>query len=310
MKVPILLGGMIWIFVSEASADCVGSSRNPGQTVGYDKIFVDTSSLPSSIRGFALTAANLWNDDDCNTPIAGAQYTFEFPILSIDYSQGAGRTITMVYAPGFNPANDRVCGTFAGNTITLFERSRVDGVPKSCLDGPLVLDTMTHEFGHLLGLVDQYGSSCSTHIMSQGGFTSTGAYIERTLHTSECQKVAETTLTPAEQYYVECQNNPALCPPDNQCGYIPEYSWCSPIVLDLHGNGFHFSGPDLPVWFDIDADAVEESICWTTGRSDDAFLAWDRNRNGVINDGSELFGDSTPFLNGLTARGIMPGADF
>lgn len=85
-------------------------------------------------------------------------------------------------------------------------------------------------------------------------------------------------------------------------GYIPEYNHCSPIVLDLARNGFNFSGPRQPVAFDIDADTVREKICWTGTRTDDTFLAMDRNGNGMIDDGSELFGDSTPFLDGRPAQ--------
>ena len=40
--------------------------------------------------------------------------------------------------------------------------------------------------------------------------------------------------------------------------------------------------------FDIDADGEEESISYLQGGS--GYLALDKNGDGVINDGSELFG--------------------
>lgn len=254
------------------------------------------------MRSLAEAGAGFWNDSECNKAVAGTQNTFEFPILSVVQSPDVGRNVDVVYRQGFHPTNDRVCGSFQGNTITLFEKVRHEGVPRLCTEGQVLLDTMTHEFGHLLGLIDQNTSACSSHIMGQAGFTPSGSYVDRSLKPDECQKVAETNLTPAESLAIECEADPSICGPDNQCGYIPEYNWCSPIVLDLAKNGFNFSGPTQPVFFDIDADTVREKICWTGTRTEDAFLALDRNENGTIDDGGELFGDSTRFLNGERAQ--------
>jgi hypothetical protein len=47
------------------------------------------------------------------------------------------------------------------------------------------------------------------------------------------------------------------------------------------------------VVFDINADGVPEKISWTAARAEVAFLAMDRNHDGFINNGSELFGNHT-----------------
>ena len=70
-----------------------------------------------------------------------------------------------------------------------------------------------------------------------------------------------------------------------------------PLVLDLAGNGFSTSGLQRSVRFDLDADGTLDQISVPTG--DDALLAFDRNANGRIDNGSELFGDQRGAANGF-----------
>jgi hypothetical protein len=72
----------------------------------------------------------------------------------------------------------------------------------------------------------------------------------------------------------------------------------SPILFDLDDEGFPLS--DRPVAFDLDANGTAEKTNWTAPRSRVAFLVLDRNGNGTIDDGRELFGSSTPLTTGET----------
>lgn len=74
----------------------------------------------------------------------------------------------------------------------------------------------------------------------------------------------------------------------------------SPIMLDLDGDGLEitqFSGGSIT--FDHNADGVRTGTAWV-GR-DDGLLVWDRDGNGAIDSGRELFGNNTLLANGQTA---------
>jgi hypothetical protein len=74
-----------------------------------------------------------------------------------------------------------------------------------------------------------------------------------------------------------------------------------PLVLDLNGNGIETAGINTaaPILFDNNGDGVKTATGWVS--ANDGMLVWDRNGNGVIDSGRELFGDATMKSDGTLA---------
>lgn len=85
-------------------------------------------------------------------------------------------------------------------------------------------------------------------------------------------------------------------------GSANAWSGCSPIVIDLANNGIQLGEAGVGVYFDVNADGIRDHVQWVRRGGDEGFLAVDRTGNGLIDDGSELFGVGTPMeLEGCKA---------
>lgn len=81
-----------------------------------------------------------------------------------------------------------------------------------------------------------------------------------------------------------------------------------PLILDLDGDGTETIGVESGAYFDHDANGFAEQTGWVG--KDDGLLVLDRNNNGTIDTGRELFGDNTILKNGsLATDGLQALAD-
>ncbi|WP_260862691.1 calcium-binding protein [Citrobacter sp. Marseille-Q6884] len=74
----------------------------------------------------------------------------------------------------------------------------------------------------------------------------------------------------------------------------------SPIILDLDGDGIETTSSQNYTFFDHDGNGFAENTGWVG--KDDGLLVLDRNDDGNIDTGSELFGNNTRLINGKLAQ--------
>lgn len=114
---------------------------------------------------------------------------------------------------------------------------------------------------------------------------------------------------------VQCGEQESGCT-DEQCAEVGAYcdpvgGYCyTPILIDTSGNGFQLTDANDGVLFDLDGDGVLNFTSWTTTGTDDAWLALDRNNDGIINSGIELFGNFTPQSEKINRNGFGALAEY
>jgi Ca2+-binding RTX toxin-like protein len=97
-----------------------------------------------------------------------------------------------------------------------------------------------------------------------------------------------------EEFECECGCGRENC----GCGHCND-DFCSPLVLDLNNNEVT-STIITDTHFDVNGDGFKEKTAWV--EKEDGLLVLDKNQNGIVDDGSELFGNNTKLNNGKLAN--------
>lgn len=282
-----------FLYQRPGEAQCASSNYSPGTVWSPDYVWLNSAaSMQNSGDAFAAsTAAGYWKSA-CGS--YGQSMGTSIPTTSRPFSGSYG-VVTINYVAGYNTANPTYCADFSGTpggfstTINVYQYANSpSGAQFTCgAAAGGYGQIIAHELGHYYGLNN---SDCATSVMSN--VNNQAHYVQG----EECQLANQTD-------HVNVEINPSYCNEPcaqscSQLGNCPAFQE-SPIVLNVKGGEIRLTGPE--VFFDIQNTGVPQLMGWTEADHETAFLVLDRNGNGTIDNGSELFGNKTILPDGSGA---------
>jgi len=241
----------------------------------WDQIWDDGMSA----RACATQAITAWNNANLNSNRVSFQpvESGQAPSVTFAFTNLGGTTAGGITSPSRD--NDGFVTGF-GVQVTN-DTNLVD----QCL---ALIKVVLHELGHGQGLEDAYGSNGDSVMDQMSGKNDVGG----NLPTSPTPCDVNQAYNASTDVNIICQ----IPPPCDYNDYQDANGCCirpgSPIIVNLTEASVRLTGPE--VLFDLAGTGHPLRYAWTEAGTDEAFLVLDRNGDGSINDGTELFGNFTP----------------
>jgi hypothetical protein len=305
--------------VARSSRDC-GDCRPPQQSVASGIMtYKFDSSIQLGLRADFENRANEWNS---------AFQAANSNVRLIKNESSGSITISI---------DDTICGSAWAEARVQYQTLRLCSNTLA-ENNDFLQNTISHEWGHFAGF--SHGTcpkseSVMTPVQPNemsGATTSPGCADAAAVNDLYFRRDDDADGYSPSDSPADCNDNPnnngaAFHPgasedcytssDDRNCDGVTDYmgAYCqavlgTPIIVDTAGDGIRLSNTEDGVEFDLRPDGVPEQLPWTLLGTDDGWLALDRNGNGTIDSGYELFGNFTLQQPSTSPNGFLALGEF